>query len=886
MEDPNAGVRKHFFPIKEEVASNWRDLALQLGVKRSDIDNIASRNRDDKSRCMDLLEEWLKSKGKEATIEILIEALSKANLQSIVDKLRMKLPAGILEIHSKYGFKVVELKPRTGRKTIKGSSIPLILPNDLKYNASTGRVEKVQGAWRESLQVVDEAMELLGEIDGPVSVISICGPCRTGKSYFLSRLLGTEDAFELGHSMAPQTFGIWMGTKVLRREDFTIVLLDTEGIDAVGASAGQDASILVLTILLSSRLIYNSLNVPYKADLEKMQCFIQLAKRITVKKGERTQMSAFRDFFPDFLWLLRDVLLKMEDDNGKEMDPTEYLKTKVLEPQGPNLSISDEVGHAIRYSFPRVECAKLVRPSGETKVMNNIAQHTDSLNPEFNKGVHELTDMLLQTSSIKKSYDKASNVTGLALSIMINEYVDAVNDPNSIPAMDNTWKTTVEALQNRAVEEAIRDYNQQMQRKFATATAIEQDPLEKSEENVTQGHRRHSARSPLSESSLLELHNEVLKDVRDTLLEKVGHFGISSVDQSSVNNNLVERVQNRLDKREERTVDYVAADGAIRKQERLVVTGGELLQYIQQNEELSMIFCKDLCESLVGPIRQQLETDHPDYDFSTLTGEIKDALTQYRKEARGPGKWVVLQEMTKSMEKLEAEIEKIERYRSKERQAKEAQQREHEAELRVEKKETENQQLRKQAEDMQKTHQETLEKMERQHREQIEELKQDLEVQHNKELQTTQHRQNAETEKQAKKTKESYERESGELKEKIKNMKQELDNLKPQIQELGQQNKQMREQVIQDMQQAHTGILEAMERLKGKLEEQQMIQNAEREKREREDKEQLRNALSEKEKTIRRKEQKIQEMEQELAEVRRQLEEMKAPAREKKCTIS
>ncbi|XP_035690074.1 NLR family CARD domain-containing protein 3-like [Branchiostoma floridae] len=86
-----AGVRNYFYYTKEKVSSDWKDLAFHLGLEQPDIDNIEGRNRDDKSRCMDLLEEWLKRNGERATIEVLMEALSEANLQSVVDGLRKKL---------------------------------------------------------------------------------------------------------------------------------------------------------------------------------------------------------------------------------------------------------------------------------------------------------------------------------------------------------------------------------------------------------------------------------------------------------------------------------------------------------------------------------------------------------------------------------------------------------------------------------------------------------------------------------------------------------------------------------------------------------------------------------------------------------------------------
>ena len=121
------------------------------------------------------------------------------------------------------------------------------------------------------MKIVDEAIQLLRSIQKPVAVLSVAGPYRSGKSYILSRLLGPQDVFQLGHTMDAKTFGIWMNTKPIDCNDYVIVLLDTEGIDAALSSESGDASILVLTILLSSYFIYNSMSVPRKQDLDKMR---------------------------------------------------------------------------------------------------------------------------------------------------------------------------------------------------------------------------------------------------------------------------------------------------------------------------------------------------------------------------------------------------------------------------------------------------------------------------------------------------------------------------------------------------------------------------------------------------------------------------------------
>ena len=50
-----------------------------------------------------------------------------------------------------------------------------------------------------------------------------------------------------------------------------MVLLDSEGIDAVSSDGSDDHSIFTLTILLASVLIYNSAGLPTRTDLDELE---------------------------------------------------------------------------------------------------------------------------------------------------------------------------------------------------------------------------------------------------------------------------------------------------------------------------------------------------------------------------------------------------------------------------------------------------------------------------------------------------------------------------------------------------------------------------------------------------------------------------------------
>ena len=92
-------------------------------------------------------------------------------------------------------------------------------------------------------------------------------------------------------------------------QDFTTGLIGTEGIGAVGASRTMAMSLLTLTTLFSSFLIYIQLQVPQKVDLNNMRCFSQLTSSLLAQCGESISTDSRRAYFPNFLWLLQDVRL-------------------------------------------------------------------------------------------------------------------------------------------------------------------------------------------------------------------------------------------------------------------------------------------------------------------------------------------------------------------------------------------------------------------------------------------------------------------------------------------------------------------------------------------------------------------------------------------------
>ena len=438
-------------------------------------------------------------------------------------------------------------------------SIPLIISSQDNWNPLSCQLEtpEHQDPNNHSLKLVDDAVELLRSIDKPLAVLSICGPYRSGKSYFISRALGSPGAFKLGHSMKACTRGIWMATTVLECQDFAIVLLDTEGVDAVGASETMAMGLLTLTTLLSSFLIYNSKKVPQKVDLNKMRCFSQLSASLLAQCGE--SMDVKKVLFPQFLWLLRDVSLKMTDREGKELEPTEFLHTRVLVSESGELT---DLGKSLVSLFPSLECATLPIPSIKRDIIRHIVEQQDKLNPAFNTAVDALIQQILQKVAPKKALDGITVVKGKALAALAGGYVEAVNRPGALPDLNQGWQAVVRLELKECSYKLVREYEWEM-------------------EDVLEGNL------PMEERNLLRIHQQTLNRKKSVLREEICR--VNPLNSST------EEIQPLLDQLEQ---DIVTWNEPSNDGERKV-TGGAVYQFITRNFSASKEHCEKVFRGLM-----------------------------------------------------------------------------------------------------------------------------------------------------------------------------------------------------------------------------------------------------------------------------------------------
>ncbi|XP_036302747.1 guanylate-binding protein 1-like isoform X1 [Pipistrellus kuhlii] len=331
------------------------------------------------------------------------------------------------------------------------------------------------------LVVNPEALKILSAITQPVVVVAIVGLYRTGKSYLMNKLAGQKKGFSLGSTVQSHTKGIWMWcVPHPKKQNYTLVLLDTKGLgDEEKGDNQNDSWIFALAILLSSTFVYNSMGTINHQAMDELRYVTELTDKIRAKSSpdanEVEDSADFVSFFPDFVWTLRDISLKLEELDGQPTSADEYLQNslklkKVPSPKYENFNLPRL---CIRKFFPKKKCFIFDRPTNQKKLGQLETMHDDELDPEFVQQTADFCSYIFTNSNVK-TLSGDIQVNGSRLETLVLTYVDAISS-GDLPCMENAILALAQIENSAAVKKAIAHYDQQMGEKVELPTETLQE---------------------------------------------------------------------------------------------------------------------------------------------------------------------------------------------------------------------------------------------------------------------------------------------------------------------------------------------------------------------------------------------------------------------------
>uniref|UniRef100_A0A8C7JAW4 Guanylate-binding protein 1 n=1 Tax=Oncorhynchus kisutch TaxID=8019 RepID=A0A8C7JAW4_ONCKI len=318
------------------------------------------------------------------------------------------------------------------------------------------------------LCVEPEAIDYLMGLKQKVVVVSVVGLYRTGKSYLMNKLAQKRSGFALGATIQSKTKGIWMWcVPHPEKTDHTLVLLDTEGLgDVEKGDSKNDAWIFSLAILLSSTLVYNSRGTIDNDAVEKLQYVNELTEMIKVKsstdneeEGEGTQ---FVQFFPNFVWTVRDFTLKLEID-GREITPDQYLENSLQLKKGTSKKINDYnlPRECIRNFFPSRKCFVFPSPTTPDNMHRLDSMDEAELSERFREVADTFCRFIFQESRMKTVIG-GHTLTGEMLGHLVTTYVETIAKGN-VPCLENAVLAMAKIENQAAVDEGLAVYQNGME---------------------------------------------------------------------------------------------------------------------------------------------------------------------------------------------------------------------------------------------------------------------------------------------------------------------------------------------------------------------------------------------------------------------------------------
>eukprot|EP00418_Pyrodinium_bahamense_P093843 CAMPEP_0179047204 /NCGR_PEP_ID=MMETSP0796-20121207/19078_1 /TAXON_ID=73915 /ORGANISM="Pyrodinium bahamense, Strain pbaha01" /LENGTH=808 /DNA_ID=CAMNT_0020743645 /DNA_START=1 /DNA_END=2424 /DNA_ORIENTATION=- len=323
----------------------------------------------------------------------------------------------------------------------------------------------------------ENAVSILSQIQGRLAVVGIAGLYRTGKSFLLNRLLGLQEGFEIGPSVNPCTKGLWIwGQPVQLASDYHCILIDTEGLGSTQRTASCDMQIFSLCILLCSYFIYNSMGAIDEQAIDDLHLVLHLAKHIHVKtkKGsDAEKASELSQYFPIFLWVLRDFHLRLVDDKGATISERDYLEN-ALKPI-PGQEEKNKLRDVIKDLFRDRDCVTIVRPVADESDLRNIQRLPyESLRPQFRTQVESFVKKAYMNMKPKKI--EGATVSGSMFVNLASEYCKAINS-SAVPTIQSAWTSVVQHQLRLCLKDAVQVYRSQMNDKAMQHLPMNEDKL-------------------------------------------------------------------------------------------------------------------------------------------------------------------------------------------------------------------------------------------------------------------------------------------------------------------------------------------------------------------------------------------------------------------------
>lgn len=160
------------------------------------------------------------------------------------------------------------------------------------------------------------------------------------------------------------------------------------------------------------------------------------ASKLSAHQADPDELS---QYFPSFLWVVRDFSLRLLDPYGNVINSKEYLDLALQEQKGTsdNIENKNRLRRMICSFFKDRDCYTIVRPTEEEKDLQKLNRlENEELRPEFVTQMTALRSKIFKR--VKPKTLHGTFITGESLLQLASAYCDAINQ-GGVPCIESAW---------------------------------------------------------------------------------------------------------------------------------------------------------------------------------------------------------------------------------------------------------------------------------------------------------------------------------------------------------------------------------------------------------------------------------------------------------------
>jgi len=356
-------------------------------------------------------------------------------------------------------------------------------------------VEEKDGKWKVQVNE-DNLNEFIANLKKvrakKISIVSVLGQYRTGKSFLLDLMLrrlqyegdewikGSVEGdsahyFTYRKQKERVTTGIWVYSQPYVQKGVAIVLMDTQGLFDLRTPMEINKAVFSLTTLLSSYQILNVQNRISEDTLQQLEFFVEFARSAVElnNKSAKTKIDLEEFKFQRLEFLLRDWTHYDYDEDQIDYDACRKEMSEFLDETFTRKQHDAGTRDRIASMFSEMSCMGLVHP-GNIVNKRDWDGTLDDLDTEFKI----LAGSYFTDIFEKRIVEKEPLFPGQVMSAdLLKEYIETfttVFRNGELPEAVNLAQAFAKSIHLNAKDKALAHYNESMQKIMANKTYVDE----------------------------------------------------------------------------------------------------------------------------------------------------------------------------------------------------------------------------------------------------------------------------------------------------------------------------------------------------------------------------------------------------------------------------